>query len=255
MNHLCSKILLVVLLLPMLAHAKTAAHFVQTSTDKLENQIRSKYDIKDVLEKISQLRSYESWPADMDPNFKFYIAIEWSETHHITESFALLTSLKDATIDRDLWQFYLASTLFELGQTQTAASIVDEIAKKMPGDADVMFLQSTYLAQLQKYDAAAKILTEVLRSSPDNGKAYLQRALVYIYSLSNDMALKDLKKAIQLLPEKDLYHRQMAYLQAGLIEFKYHQNTKKAEKFFNSGIRIDPNSELVMNLKQRSDLY
>jgi tetratricopeptide (TPR) repeat protein len=78
--------------------------------------------------------------------------------------------------------------------------------------------------------------------------------MLYLVSLSHELALKDFEKALRFLPVDDVYHRQLAFFQAGLIQMKFFNKSKKAKKLFQAGIKLDPNSSLAREIAGRTDL-
>jgi len=234
--------------------AVSAEGFVKPAFKKLEDTVRDKHGVNEILERLSQMRSFREWPTELNPELKLYVAIEWLKKRHTREGFELLSTLSDADVDGDLLRFYLGTALVELGYSEAFVPIAQYFDNKMPKDPDYLFLKSSGLALERKYPEAIQALTTVIQQSGKSGKAYLQRGILYLYALSHELAYKDLKKAIKSFPRDEVYYRQMAYLQAGLIELKFYGDAKRAKKIFQMGIKIDPNSTLVTELKQKVDL-
>jgi tetratricopeptide (TPR) repeat protein len=231
------------------------AQSIEVRLKNLENDVRKKYDVKTILEKTAQLRSFEAWPEDLDPQLKLYVASRWIEDRHLTEARELLHQLEDNHADPVLENFYLGTLALEFGDLKTVKSVLDFFEASSSEDPDYLFLKSSYQAQTQDFNGATQTLTRVIERSGSNGKAYLQRGLFYLFSLSHELAYKDFVKAKALLPKSDVYHRQMAELQLGLIQLKFYNDRKKAEKHFKAGIAMDPQSSLVKELASRTDLY
>lgn len=230
-----------------------AEGFVKPAFKKLEDTVRNKHGVNEILERLSQMRSFREWPTELNPELKLYVAIEWLKQRHTREAFELLSTLSDTDVDGNLLRFYLGTTLVELGYSELFVPIAQYFENKMPEDPDYLFLKSSGLALERKYPEAIQALTTVIKQSGKSGKAYLQRGILYLYALSHEFAYKDLKKAIKTLPHDEVYYRQMAYLQAGLIELKFYGDAKRAKKIFQMGIKLDPGSTLVTELKQRVD--
>lgn len=225
--------------------------FVESKQEKLTQQVHKKYKTAEILKKISELRSYDAWPQNMNPVLKLYVASKWIEQNHMKEAYDVLHSIDPGQVDLDLWQFYRATTLLNLGRLNEFKSLYWALSKKYPADVDLLFLKSSYQAHNRDYIGSTQTLTEVIEKTRRNGKAYLQRGLVYLLSLSHELAFEDLKKAARYLDKENVYYRQMAYLQMGLIQLKYYQDNEKAEKIFEKGIKLSPDSILVKELKQK----
>lgn len=231
--------------------ALAAKGFVAPAFKKLEDTVRDKHGVNEVLERLAQMRTFRDWPPELNPELKLYVAIEWLKERHTREAFELISTLNDTDVDGDLLRFYLGTALIELGYAEPFVPIAEHFEKKMPEDPDYLFLKSSALALERKYPEAIQTITKAIQKSGNSGKAYLQRGMLYLYALSHELAYKDLKKAIGKLPRDEVYYRQMAYLQAGLIELKYYGDPKRAKKIFQMGIKLDPGSTLVMELKQK----
>lgn len=259
MNTMMRKLLLILCLMTLPASVLStppgAAPRVTDSFEALESEVRKAHPVTEILEMTSQLRSFQNWPASADPKLKFYVAVQWVNQRRFGEAFALLQTLKSAPLATKMWRFYAAQSALEIGRMDEFTTIVNEMAKENPQDLDYAFLKSMELMWKQNFVDATQLLTALIDKDPlEEGKLHLQRGIVYVYSLSHALALEDFKKAIKKLPKEDISRRQMAYLQAGLIELKFFNNPKKSRPFFKKGVALDPNSELVRDLSQRKDL-
>jgi tetratricopeptide (TPR) repeat protein len=227
---------------------------VETAWLQLEAEVRKNHPVAEILEKSAELRSFQNWPETTDPALRFYIAVQWLNQRHFGEAYALFDALKTSPIDAKLRRFYAATAALEIGRTEEFQTILAEMERDDPKDPNFLFLKSSELAQRQNFIGATRILDHLIDRDSRNGKYYLQRGILYVYSLSHALALEDFKKAIKTLPREDIPRRQMAYLQAGLIHLKFFGEPKKARPFFKKGVALDPNSELVREVAQRKDL-
>lgn len=245
-------LLTAVLLIPAPGFAADSP--VETAWQQLELEVRKNHPIAEILEKSAQLRSFKDWSETTDPAFRFYIAVQWLNQRHFGEAYALFDALKTAPVDAKLRRYYAATASLEIGRTEEFRTLLAEMERDDPKDPDFLFLKSAELAQNQNFIGATQILTHLIDRDSRNGKYYLQRGILYVYSLSQTLALEDFKKAIKTLPREDLHRRQMAYLQAGLIQLKYFNAPKKARPLFKKGVALNPDSELVREISQRQDL-
>lgn len=221
---------------------------IMPELSRIEALTREKHGVAEVLKRTSELRSFAAWPKDLDPNLKLIVARQWIEQRHAEEAFQLLKTMSSDAVDPNLWRYALGTAALETGRADEFAALVYELDKTVLADPDYIFLKSVYLAQKNDLINATKFLNLLIDQFPRNGAYLLQRGIIYVYSLSHELAFKDFRKAIKTLPESDRYRRQMAYLQAGLIQLRYYHNDKKAAPLFKIGIAIDPDSELVKKL-------
>ncbi len=243
------KILVVFLFLLTRVAVVHAQGFVTQDFTKLETEIRTQYTLEDIAQKLTEVDKQDSWPESLTPAYRLYIAINWLNQN---QSLAAANLLQKIVVDPswdDLRKYHLAMALMNLSRYREASLQVNDLAGRYASDPDAMYLTGLYLTATGDLENALVIMDKLVKISPNNGRAYLQRGILRMVSLSHDLAVEDFKKAANNLPKTDTYHRQQAYLQAGVVYFKFLNDHKKADKFFKLGINIDPDSDLVTQLK------
>lgn len=217
---------------------------------ELEASVRETHDLKSIAQRLSELKNFEEWPADVDADLRLYIAIKWLEKHHTQAAYKLLQRIPAGDTDAALWRYFNAIALLELGFPQNATAYLAQLEQDYGRDPDVLYLKSIYLSETNNLKGAIEVLDKLIRQNRRNGKFYLQRGIFNLLVFDHDRAIKDLKKAVKYLPRQALYQRQQALLQTGLIYLKIKLNRKKGMDYIRRGIELDPASELVRQLNQ-----
>jgi tetratricopeptide (TPR) repeat protein len=243
---LIKNIFLILLLVMSLMPEARAAHlgFATRAVQSLENQVYRQFKKDVLIEYITAVDGFTTWATQVPDTLKLYVAIQWAEQGLLPQAVQML-DLTDPKVNPDIWSFYRATLLLQLGYVAQAEPLVHQLEVAHAHDADYLFLKSSLYTQKQDYTAAIGVLGQILKRSPRFGKAYLQRGLLYLLSMSYDLALKDLQHAVKFLPSRDIKYRQMACLQIGLIHLKVNLNESEAQKYIRKGVKLDPDSPMV----------
>ncbi len=87
----------------------------------------------------------------------------------------------------------------EMGSFKAKNMIVDVFFDNYPDDEELALnIRSSMKLYLKDYNSALKDLDDLIKISPKNGKAYLNRGIVYINLDNKKDGCKDLKKAMNL---------------------------------------------------------
>jgi len=105
------------------------------------------------------------------------------------------------------------------------------------------FARAGVLARLNDYEGAIRELTEVIRISPDDAKAYLARGGFHIEQGNHEQAIDDLTVAIRLHPDVALNYTLRAFAHAERSQFD------DAMVDVEEAIRLDPNSARTFSLR------
>lgn len=226
------------------------ASYFEDARTQLGHRVFKQHSVEEIAKKISEIRDYHNWPTDMDPEFKLYVALQWIDKNNMREATELLNGLPVAEVDEDLLKYYRCISLINLKLTRRVVDDLRELEMKHPEDMDVLYLKSLFYAENNQLNEAITTLENLLRKDSRNGKAYLQLGVYHLVAVANDQALKDFERAMKHLPITDVYHRQQATLQAGVLYLRFKFNEKKGNKLIRKGIAMDPNSDLVGQLDQ-----
>lgn len=224
--------------------------FVDQESYLLEQSIKQKYSIEELAQYQSQVFDLSKNISLSDDDLKLYVAGVWINQRYLPEALQLLKSIESPDSHEDLIQYYLAMTMLETNQMNQAVPIVNNLLIKYPNDADMMFLKSHVLAQGQNLRGAIETLDINIKLRQKKGKTYLQRGLLYLITFDYDSAVRDLREALRNLDDKEIYYRQMAHFQLGLIYLKYYNKESKAKTQFFLGKKLDPTSRLAQQLDQ-----
>lgn len=216
----------------------------------LQKSVKSRFSIEDLAQIQSQVLDVAKTAQSSDDELKLYVASVWINQRYLPEAGELLATVNSQMHFADLLQYYKAMVMLETGHSQEALPLVNTLLQKYPNDADMMFLKSHVLAQAQNYMAAIEALNTNLSLRQKKGKTYLQRGLLYIVIFDYNAAVKDLREALRNLDKKEIYYRQMAHFQLGLVYLKYFNKKDEANTQFLLGKKLDPTSLLVTQLDQ-----
>lgn len=247
MRSVFTKIIFVLLLLcALLPHELHAARigFATRAVQALESQVYRQFKKDVLIEHVTAVENFQSWASTVPDELKLYVAIQWAEQGLLQQAVQML-DLTDPKFNPDLWAFYRATLLLQLGYPVQAEAFVHKLEESHAHDVDCLFLKSSLYTQKQDYTAAIEVLGQILKRSPRFGKAYLQRGLLYLLTMSYDLALEDLQHAAKFLPSREIRYRQMAFLQIGLIHLKVNLNGSEAQKYIKKGVKLDPDSVMV----------
>lgn len=234
---------LVVSVLPLDVRAARIG-FAARAVQALENQVYRQFNRDVLIDHITAVETFKTWATQVPDTLKLYVVVQWTEQGLLQQAVQML-DLTDPKVNPDLWSFYRATLFLQLGSVTEAEPFVRKLEESHSRDVDYLFLKSSLYAQKQDYTTAIEILGQILRRSPRFGKAHLQRGLLYLLSMSYDLALEDLQRATKFLPARENKYRQMAFLQIGLIHMKVNLNETEAQKYIKKGVKIDPDSILV----------
>ncbi len=227
-----------------------AAGFVKKQFDRLEGEVRADHKIEFIAKKLSELKTFQDWPKDLNNDLKLYIGVTWFNQRHIAEALDLLKSFKPSKKYHDLWAYYQAMLLMHKDSPDEASRYLAILEKKYKKNVDFLFLKSIYLSQKEDLISAIQVMDRIIKKDKKNGDAYLQRGFFYLLSLTNDLAMKDFTKAIKYLPKHEIYKRQQALFQNGLLYIHYKYDQKKGMTLIKQGVNLDPSSEMVKQVKQ-----
>ena len=216
----------------------------------LEQSVEARYSIEELAQIKSQVLDVTQTLQVSDTELKLYLASVWTNQGYLAEANEVLTSIEDAGPYNELLNYYKCMVLMEIGQGQAAAPLLEELLQKYPNDADIQFLKSHILAQAQNYLAAIEALKTNLNLRQKKGKTYLQLGLLYIVIFDYNAAVRSLREALRNLDKKEIYYRQMAHFQLGLVYLKYFNKKSQANQEFLLGQKLDPTSLLVRQLDQ-----
>lgn len=240
------KILLLTLSFVFMFEPAMAAQqgFAERGAMSLEKEVFKQFNKDELIERVSAVTRFAEWGKRAPDSFKLYVVVQWTQQGYLKEALELL-DLTDPKFRPELWSYYRATLLTQLGQLSAAEPFLQKLKKKFGSDVDFLFLQSGWFAQSQNFTAAIEVLGRVLKRSPRHGRAFLQRGLMYLMAMSYDLALEDLKRATKFLPKSEIHYRQMAHLQMGLVYLKVHLNEIEARRCIERGVKLDPDSALV----------
>lgn len=219
--------------------------FVSDYLQDVQKMVQKKYGEAVLLQRVSDLRSYKDWPADLDHRLKLLVAVKWMEQGYLGEASAVLDQIDSVTVPPDVITYYRASIHLAQNSITEAEPLLTDLSARYSDDQDFLFLKSSFFALQQNFAAAINALTETLKKRKHFGRAYLQRGLLYLLALSHEQAIEDLELAAKYLPEDDVKHKQIAYLQIALIHIKVNFNQTKAKPFIEKALDLDPNSKIV----------
>ena len=234
----------------LFAQSSLASGFVKTAYEPLEKMVQAKHEASFIAKKLSQTKSFEEWPSDLDTNLKLYVAINWYNKSNFLPAFNLLGKTDPVKSDESLWTYYRAMCLLQLDMAADAKRMITKLELEHPGDQDTIIVQTTYLAHTNRLILAVGMIDDYLRKDKKNGYIYFHRGYIHMLSLSHTLAIEDFKLAIRHLPKNDIRKRQQAFLQSGMIQLKYFLDSKKASALFKKGKALDPNSDLIEQLDQ-----
>lgn len=252
------KILLIIFILALSngSFAKKPSFFLKQNFENLEKEVQESVETKILLKKLSEIKSYKKWINTTKDNTKLYIAIKWFKENFHPEAYQLLQSISAKNIKyTQLFSYYYASLSVEYGNIQIIGPHIKILQLKHPKSYEVLFLRSSYLANKNDLIGAIRDLNSVIKENKKMGKAYLQRGFIYTLSLNYKKALKDFEKATKYLDEDELHMLQMAYFQSGLIQLKQYHNNETANTLFKKGIALNPDSRLVVDLKNKLGIF
>ncbi len=235
---------------PLFAKTPNFESFGDQQFYDLKTSVATRFSIEDLAQIQSQVLDVEKTAQSPDEELKLYVASVWINQRYLKEASELLATVSDQTRFDDLLQYYQAMLMVELGRTPEALPLINTLLQKYPNDADMMFLKSHVLAGAQNYIAAIEVLNTNLNFRKKKGKTYLQRGLLNIVIFDYNSAVKDLREALRNLDKKEVYYRQMAHFQLGLIYLKYFDKKEQAKTQFLLGKKLDPTSLLVRQLDQ-----
>lgn len=241
-----SVLVCLVFLLPSLCQAA----FVEEQFSKLEKEIRKANDLKSLAEKIADWRDYKSWQDSIDEDLKLYIGISWLQQNHFKPATDFLLPIEPSRSHLDIWRYYQGVALIHLGKLNQASMVLADLETRHADDEDFLYLKSILQSERNQLTDAITTLDHLLKKSKKQGKAYLQRGLLHMLAFSHEKAIKDFKKAGRYLSKEDKQSRQQAMFQLGLIYLRVKLDQDKASKYFNEGIKLDPDSEMVVQLRQ-----
>jgi len=227
-----------------------AAGFVKKQFKILETKVKDNHSSQQIAQKLSQTRSFTKWPQDLDQNLKLYIAIQWFRQNNLSESSLLLNQISPEKTNKDLWRYHKAVLSLHYQNHPQVSQLIQKLESNYAKDEDYLFLKSSYLVHSNDIIGALGEIDKILRGNKKNGKAHLQKGLLNILALSNELAYKNFMRSLRYLPKKETSKRQQAYLQAGVIQLRFYLNHKKAKTLFEKGIALEPHSGMVKELRQ-----
>lgn len=232
------------------AYAKKATTFVFDGVKTLEARVRQKHGIEQLAKDIADLRGFESWSSDKDPDLKLYVAIDWLNGSNLAEAKSLLLNIDRDQTDSDLWDYHMAKAFLLLHEPSRSLELIARLEEKHARDLDLLKLKASYLAEKGDLPGAIELMNAVLSDQKKDGDAYLQRGAYHVMAFSTDMAIEDFKLALKKLPKHEIYKLQQSYLQLGVIYYKVKLDKKQAGEYLKKGVELDPNSELVRQVTQ-----
>ncbi len=76
----------------------------------------------------------------------------------------------------------------------------------MTPESDALFTDGQFKFMDEQYEESIEIFTKVIEMEPRFAKALQARAIAYLRTGENDMALKDIEEAIKIEPENHRFH-------------------------------------------------
>jgi tetratricopeptide (TPR) repeat protein len=165
----------------------------------------------------------------------------------------------------------LTQTFLGLNKDENADEIADQLLRKDPSDADILFLKGVTQAQLGKRKSALKFLNSALAFDPLKTQAHGLKASIYFQEAEFEKSLEAADAGLRIDPHNELClnHRSMALLKLDRKEEHLDADsqalksnpmnplthasvgysalqkgeTDKAKNHFREALRIDPTNE------------
>ncbi len=137
---------------------------------------------------------------------------------------------------------FLSSTIEVSIQNGVAIIELKEPKKERINDALITYSKGVKAAQQGDYHKAVKHFLKVIGTIPHHVDARRNLSMAYLELGNSDKALKHLKECIQLDP-----NNVWSYLLLGNIYAKYVHNQDIAEFYFEKGLSISPDDNILLN--------
>ena len=140
------------------------------------------------------------------------------------------------------WYGFLSSAIEVSIQNGVAIIELKEQKKENINEALKTYSKGVKAARQSEYPKAVKCFLKVLGTIPHHVDARRNLAMAYLESGNSDKAQKHLKECIQLDP-----NNVWSYLLLGNIYAKYDHNQDIAEFYFEKGLSIRPDDNILLN--------
>jgi tetratricopeptide (TPR) repeat protein len=114
-----------------------------------------------------------------------------------------------------------ANQLFRQGQNVTALKKVDAYLASNPKDAQGRFLKGLILTELNRYQDAIKVFTDLTEDYPELPEPYNNLAVLYAAQGQYDKARKSLEQAIRTHPSYATAHENLGDIYAKMASMAY----------------------------------
>lgn len=104
--------------------------------------------------------------------------------------------------EQTAWWMELAQWRFEAGDLASAQQAVERVLQAEPNNYEAVVLAGQILGERKEYPAAIDRFTRAVSTNPARGEAYLYRAMAAMGLENYAQALEDLRRARELLPQR-----------------------------------------------------